>query len=273
MGIYSSAGQASYDFSGRVVLVTGASRGIGAHIAEAFARAGALMVVSGRDPAALDASLDHLRSLGADSAGMCADLRSYDNARDLVAAAVAAFGTVDVLVNNAGGNFTMPLAELSPNGWRAQVETNLSSVFHCAHACYPVFAAQNAGLIVNIGSVGGEAAHPGRAPYAAAKAAVSALTKTMAWEWAGKGIRVNCVAPGAVRTSASRFADPGTERRTAEHVPLRRLGEPEDVAQACLFLCSDSAAYITGVTLRVDGGPTTALIADALHADMAEVVS
>jgi 3-oxoacyl-[acyl-carrier protein] reductase len=125
---------------------------------------------------------------------------------------------------------------------------------------------------VNIGSVGGESAHPGRAAYGAAKAGVAALTKSMAWEWAPDGIRVNCVAPGAVRTPASRFAEPTEERRAAEHVPLRRLGEPDDVAAACLFLCSDGAAYITGVTLRVDGGPTTALAADGVRPVAAEVV-
>lgn len=271
MVVHRSAGRASYDYEGRVVIVTGASRGIGARIARAFALAGAQVVVCGRDAEALESAVAGLRADGAEALGVCADLRSYDGAREVVEAAVGRFGTVDVLVNNAGGNFSLPLAELSPNGWRAQVETNLSSVFHCAHACYPVFAAQGAGLVVNIGSVAGGAAHPRRAAYGAAKAAVAALTKTMAWEWGPVGIRVNCVAPGAVRTPASRFADPDEERRAAEHVPLARLGEPDDVAGACLFLCSDSAAYITGVTLRVDGGPTTALAADGLRPVAAEV--
>jgi 3-oxoacyl-[acyl-carrier protein] reductase len=267
-----SDGRAAYDYSERVVLVTGASRGIGVRIAEAFADAGARVVVNGRDAEALDATVTRLRALGVEALGVPADLRSYDGARQLVEAAVRTFGTVDVLVNNAGGNFALPLAELSPNGWRAQIETNLTSVFHCAHACYPVFAAQGSGSVVNIGSVGGESAHPGRAAYGAAKAGVAALTKSMAWEWAPDGIRVNCVAPGAVRTPASRFAEPTEERRAAEHVPLRRLGEPDDVAAACLFLCSDGAAYITGVTLRVDGGPTTALAADGVRPVAAEVV-
>lgn len=266
-----STGRASYDYSGQVVVVTGGSRGIGVRIAEAFAAAGARVVVNGRDAGAIERSVVNLRSFGVEAIGVPGDLRSYEAARQLVDTAVDTFGTVDVLVNNAGGNFSLPLAELSPNGWRAQVETNLSSVFHCAHACYPVFADQGAGLVVNIGSVGGEAAHPGRAPYAAAKAGVSALTKTMAWEWAPAGIRVNCVAPGAVRTPASRFADSDQERRTTEPIPLQRLGEPDDVAQACLFLCSDSAEYITGITLRVDGGPTTALAADGLRPAAAEV--
>lgn len=268
-----SAGHANYDFSKRVVIVTGGTRGIGAYIAEAFANSGARSVISGRDAEALDSVLTHLRSRGAEAVGVCADLRSYDAAVDLVDTAVAAYGAVDILVNNAGGNFALPLAELSPNGWRSQVETNLSCVFHCARACHPVLARNGGGMIVNIGSVGGAAAHPERAPYAAAKAGVSALTKTMAWEWARDGIRVNCVAPGAIRTATSRFADRATEQRTVAHIPLQRLGEPDDIANACLFLCSDAAAYITGVTLRVDGGPTTALAADSALTELTDVVS
>lgn len=271
MTLHRSAGLVRYDFSDRVVVVTGASRGIGAGIATAFARAGARLVVNGRDGAALEHVVRELQALGAEAVGVRADLRSPEGAGELVETAVATFGTIDVLVNNAGGNFALPLAELSQNGWRAQVETNLSSVFYCAQACYPVFQAQGGGMIVNIGSVAADNAHPGRAAYGAAKAGVVALTKTMAWEWAPAGIRVNCVAPGAVRTAASRFSDDGDAGQVVEHVPLRRLGEPEDVANSCLFLCSEGADYITGVTLRVDGGPSTALAADGVPGIVKEV--
>ncbi|CCG05218.1 SDR family NAD(P)-dependent oxidoreductase [Blastococcus saxobsidens] len=265
MALHRSAGLVRYNFSDRVVVVTGASRGIGAGIATAFARAGARLVINGRDAAALEHAVGDLRELGAEAVGVRADLRSPEGARDLIDTAVATFGTIDVLVNNAGGNFALPLAELSQNGWRAQVETNLSSVFYCAQACYPVFQAQGGGLIVNIGSVAADAAHPGRAAYGAAKAGVAALTKTMAWEWAPAGIRVNCVAPGAVHTPASRFSGGDAAGQVAGHVPLGRLGEPEDVANSCLFLCSEGADYITGITLRVDGGPSTALAADGVR--------
>lgn len=255
-------GTASFSFTGHVVLVTGASRGIGAQIAEAFARAGARLVIHGRDAAALDAQRKRLTSVGAEVVTVQGDVRVADTAQALVAAGVDNFGGVDILINNAGGNFSAPLSELSVNGWRALIETNLSSVFHCASACYPVFETRGGGSVINIGSVAGAHAHPHRAAYGAAKAAVASLTKTMAWEWAPH-IRVNCVAPGAICTEASRFADPDTAQSTARYIPMARIGAVGDVASACLFLGSDAASFITGQTLNVDGGPLVSLPADA----------
>lgn len=259
-----SDGTAIFDFTDRVVIVTGASRGIGAEIASKFALAGARVVLHGRDQQALQEQAAHVESLGAQVVTARGNLRDPDVADAVVRTALDAFGRIDILINNAGGTFASRLCELSPNGWSALVETNLHSVFFASRACYPTFEAQGSGLIVNIGSVASEGAHPSRAPYAAAKAGVVALTRTMAWEWAAAGIRVNCVAPGAIGTSASRFADDQVEAATTRHIPLRRLGQPTDVANACLFLCTTAASFITGTTLRVDGGPSPALAADGL---------
>lgn len=254
-------GVSSFRFDGHVVVVTGASRGIGAEVAAAFAAAGARLVIHGRDASALEEQRRRLSAAGSDVVCVQGDVRRPETAEALVEVALDSYGGIDILVNNAGGNFASPLSELSGNGWRALVETNLSSVFLCAAACYPVFRERGGGSVLNIGSVAGQQAHPHRAAYGAAKAAVSSLTKTMAWEWA-PDVRVNCVAPGAIATEASRFADAGTAASAARYIPLGRVGATSDVANACLFLASDAAAFITGQTLNVDGGPLIALPAD-----------
>lgn len=254
-------GSASFDYGGKVVVVTGASRGIGAAVAEAFAEAGASVVLHGRDKQALEERREHLTMLGAPVVVVSGDIRVPETAESIVSAAVAAYGTVDVLVNNAGGNFAVPLHELTENGWHALIDTNLSGVFHCAKACHRVFQRRGGGSVINVGSVAGEHAHPRRAAYAAAKAAVVSLTKSMAWEW-GPSIRVNCVAPGAIRTDASRFADDEGTAEVTRYIPMGRLGTVADVADACLFLGSQAASFITGETLHVDGGPLMALPSD-----------
>lgn len=261
---YQASGTSTFDFTGRVAVVTGASRGIGACISEAMARAGANLVVHGRDATALEDRLGTLRSLGARAVAVQGDVRDPGTSDNLVGAALEAFGRIDVLVNNAGGNFSSRLESLSENGWRALIETNLSSVFYSSKACWPVFVEQGGGVIVNVGSISSEYAHPNRAAYAAAKAGVTSLTKTMAWEWAPANIRVNCLSPGAINTEASRFADEEVERLTTQYIPLGRIGDPGDIANACLFLCSDAASYITGEVLHVHGGPLTAMPGDAL---------
>ena len=261
---YRGSGSLTFDFTDRVAVVTGASRGIGAQISEALSRAGAKLVLHGRDDVALDARLDVLRAAGGEAVAVQGDVRDPATCANLVGAALESFGRLDVLVNNAGGNFPAQLENLSDNAWKALIDTNLSSVFYASKACWPVFVEQGGGVIVNIGSVAGEHAHPHRAAYAAAKAGVASLTKTMAWEWAPANIRVNCLAPGAIKTDASRFADEGVEEFTTQYIPLGRLGNPGDIADACLFLCSDAAAYITGEVLHVDGGPLTAMPADAI---------
>ena len=255
-------GRASFDFQGRVVIVTGASGGIGSAIVDMFAQSGAAIVLHGRNADALADGAERAHRAGASAIAVEGNIRSSETATALAHAAMANFGRIDVLVNNAGGNFGAPLTDLSDNGWTATIEANLSGAFYCARACWPAFHAQGGGVVVNIGSASASYAHPMRGAYAAAKAGLASLTRTMAWEWAAHNVRVNCVEPGAVRTKASRFNDGEVERRITEHIALGRVGQPGDVARVCLFLSSDAASYITGETVVVAGGPHTSTPAD-----------
>lgn len=256
-------GRTTFDFTGQVVVVTGASGGIGSAVTDQFAAAGARLVLHGRRVEALEASVARLRDLGADAVWVDGNIRDPETAAAIAGKALDEFGRVDVLINNAGGNFGARLEDLSVNAWNATVEANLSGAFHCARACLPAFDRQGGGVVVNMGSVSANYAHPLRGAYAAAKAGIASLTRTMAWEWADRNIRVNCIEPGAIMTPASRFAADNTTAQRVEHyLALGRVGEPSDIANACLFLSSDAASYITGVTLPVAGGPPTSTPAD-----------
>ncbi|MQA03409.1 MAG: SDR family oxidoreductase [Streptosporangiales bacterium] len=217
-------------------------------------------MINGRDEDRLDQAARSLRDTGAEILRLRGDVRDWAQVTTMVASIDECYGTLDVLVNNAGGHFASPLEEISPNGWHAVVDLNLTSVFYCSKACLPVFRKQGRGAILNIGSIAAFGAHPHRAHAGAAKGAVVSLTMTMAYEWAPYGVRVNCIAPGAILTDASPTSnDAKRSAEVEERVPMGRAGRPEEVAQACLFLASDSATYITGETIRVDGGPRRAV--------------
>lgn len=248
-------GKASFDYTGSVVLVTGSSEGIGFAIAERFLESGAFVVINGRDPDKLAAAHHKLSEVHDRTLAIPTDVRSFESVRAMVDKVVAEFGTIDVLVNNAGGNFASPLEKITPNGWRSVIESNLTSVYNCSVACFPTFQRNRHGVIVNIGSVGGMHAHPLRSHYGAAKAGVHALTLTMAHEWAAYGIRVNCIAAGPVLTQASRFSDKEVGDRVAAGRPLGRLGRPSEIADACAYVASDASSFMTGSTVVVDGGP------------------
>lgn len=252
----------TYEFTDQVAIVTGASRGIGAEIAVAFARAGADLIVHGRDVDALQTTVNTINALGRRAYAISGNVREAATAEAIVQLAEEKFGRIDILVNNAGGNFAKRLEDMSANAWNATIETNLGGPFHCATASHRVFKRQGRGVIINIGSTAADYAHPLRGAYAAAKAGVSSLTRTMAWEWAGDNIRVNCVAPGAILTDASRFTNDTTANLIARHVPMKRLGTGSEIADVCLFLASAGASYITGETLTVRGGPMTSSPAD-----------
>ena len=244
-------------FSGRVVLVTGAARGIGAVTAEGFAREGARLALVDLDGAAVEATAKRLRDAGAEALAFRTDVAASAAVGLMVDAVIARWQRIDVLVNNAGG-FTAirPTDEITDEDWDANVRSNLTTVFVCTRAVMPVMKRQRSGRIVNVASVvarGGAvrtAAH-----YTAAKAGVMGFTRHVAAELAADGITVNAVAPGTTATErVIALRTPEDTRRMAEAIPLRRLGEPRDIADAILFLASDAAAFVTGAVLDVNGG-------------------
>jgi NAD(P)-dependent dehydrogenase (short-subunit alcohol dehydrogenase family) len=240
-----------------VVLITGALSGIGRATALAFARDGARVIISGRRDEAGQALLGELRSGGAEAEYLRADIRSEQDVRQLVDGAVARFGRLDVAVNNAGTEGRSgPLSEQSAESYAATFDTNvLGTVLSLKHELR-VMCAQSGGSIINLSSTLGSRGIDGAALYVASKHAVEGLTKCAALEAAPFGVRVNAVAPGPVDTDMlRRFA--GSEERKiamAKYVPLKRIGRPEEIADAILFLASERASFLSGEIMHVNGG-------------------
>jgi NAD(P)-dependent dehydrogenase (short-subunit alcohol dehydrogenase family) len=244
------------DFRGKVVVVTGAGSGIGAGIAKRFAEAGADVVVNYRtNESGAREVVKAIESRGARAITVQADVSQFAGATALVEKTVAAFGALDVLINNAGTYPASALLEMSESEWDQVIASNLRSVHLCTQAAARKMIAQGrTGAIVNIASIEAENPAPDHSHYTAAKAAVVMYTRSAALELGGQGIRVNCVSPGVIwREGLDRDWPEGANAYLAA-VPLRRLGQPEDVADACLFLASAAARWITGSNLVVDGG-------------------
>ena len=244
-----------FDLSGKSVLVTGGTRGIGRATVEAAARAGARVAFTYRSSEEAAAEIEaQLAEGGAEAQSYQSDAADTDAAAEVVEAVTGEFGALDVLINNAGITRDGLLLRMSEEDWDATMETNLKGVFNYAKAAYKPMMRQREGRIVNLSSVVGVAGNPGQTSYAASKAGVVGFSKSLAKELASRGVTVNVVAPGYVETDMT-DAMPERARAAMEgQVPLGRPADPQDVAQAVLFLASDAASYITGHVLHVDGG-------------------
>jgi peroxisomal 2,4-dienoyl-CoA reductase len=250
--------------AGRVALVTGGGTGIGFGIAITLAAAGAEVAIASRKPEHLAPAAERLRSRGRRVSAVEVNVREPESVSRMMERVVQQHGRLDILVNNAAGNFYAPSATLSPNGWRAVVETDLYGTFYCCQAAYPVMKAQGGGRIVSISMTLHYRGWPLMAHATAAKAGVDALTRTLALEWARDRITVNAVAPGPIPTEGVKkaFTPSGTdapdlfgmERYAADSVPLGRWGTPEDIGQMVTFLASPAGDWITGAIIVVDGG-------------------
>lgn len=245
-------------FEGRNVMVTGSSRGIGAAIARAFARERANVVLHGRDEAALEATRRELSGLGGQTLTVTGDVTDFAAIESIREQVERTLGGVDVLVANAGGSFTppAPLEDIPEDGWRASVEGNLTATFLTLKSFLPGMKQRRRGVILTMASSAGRIPHAAAPiPYGVAKAAISLLTQDVAAQVGPFGIRVNCIAPETILTprNLERIPEDRLPAMVDGH-PLKRLGTPEDVAAAAIWLASESASWITGITVDVAGG-------------------
>lgn len=244
-----------FDFSGKVVLVTGGGSGIGRASAQAFGRAGARVVIADICADSGNASVASIVEEGGIAEFVSVDVASEDSVIAMIEHTLARFGRLDIAHNNAGiEGKTVPLAELPSDNWRRVIDVNLTSVFYCLKAEIPAMLAGGGGAIVNTASASGLIGGYNLSVYTAAKHGLVGLTKAAAMDYASKGIRINALCPGAIDTPfLAQLPKPFVDRLIFG-TPMDRLGKPEEMAQAVLWLCSDAATYVTGHSLAVDGG-------------------
>ncbi|MGF1490645.1 MAG: 3-oxoacyl-[acyl-carrier-protein] reductase [Prochloraceae cyanobacterium] len=242
-----------YSMDGKVAIITGGSRGIGASVALALAKIGAKVAVNyARSATAAESIVEKIRQSGGEAIAIAADVSQAEAADRLVQQTIEKFDRVDILVNNAGITRDTLLMRMKLEDWQAVIDLNLTGVFLCTKAVSKIMLKQRSGRIINVSSVAGQMGNPGQANYSAAKAGVIGFTKTVAKELASRGITVNAVAPGFIATDMT--ADLKSEE-IIKFIPLKRYGQPEEVAGTIRFLAADpAAAYITGQVFNVDGG-------------------
>lgn len=252
-----------FSIEGKTAIVTGGGVGIGKSIALEYARAGADVAVCSRKVENCEAVAKAVRDLGRRSFAMAVDVRQEDQVKAIVDRVVAEWGRLDVMVNNAGASFRAKFEDMSLNGWNTVVAINLNGTFNGCKQAGRVMLAQGRGIIINIASVAGVYGSTMMSHYGAAKAGVIMLTRELGVAWGRRGVRVNCIAPGPIETEGYLDVLHKTEKdaqeiydRVASRVAMGRWGKVEEIAWPCIFLASDAAAFMTGETIVIDGGPS-----------------
>lgn len=244
----------AFKLDGQVAIVTGGGAGIGQGIAELFAKAGAAIVVSDLKAETAQAVADGINASGGKAIAVACDVTQDEALQNLVDKAIQAFGKITILVNNAGGGGSKPF-DMPMDTFIWAYKLNVFSVFHLSQLCVSHMEAAGGGAILNISSMAGDNKNKNMASYSSSKAAESHLTRNIAFDLGPKNIRVNAIAPGAIRTHAlETVLTPEIEQAMLKHTPIQRLGQPEDIAYAALFLCSNAASWVSGQVLTVSGG-------------------
>ena len=248
-----------FDLSGKVVIVTGTSRGLGQYMGRALAKAGADLVITSRNADSLHDFKKELGDLGRKVLPLELDVRDYDSIQNMAQAAVKHYKKIDILINNAGCNIRKPSMEITWDDWDTVVDTNLKGTFFVSQAVAKHMILRNYGRIINIGSLTSVFGYAGLAPYCASRGGTKQLTMSLADDWGPFGITVNCIAPGWFKTFQNQvlYEDQDWVEYLVDRIPLKRLGKPQDLDGAVVFLASDASQYVSGQTLLVDGGMST----------------
>ena len=248
-----------FDLSGKVAVVTGASRGLGQYFGRALARAGADLVLTSRRLEDLKPFQQEIEAMGRRALPLQLDVRDETSIREMAPKAIEHYGKIDVLVNNAGLNVRKPAVEITWDDWNLVLDTNLRGAFFVATSFAPHMMANGYGRVINVGSVTSVFGYAGIGPYCASRGGIKQLTMSLADEWGSHGITVNCLAPGWFKTkqNAALYENDAWVKYLEDRIPLKRPGQPNDLDGAVVFLASDASAYITGQILLVDGGIST----------------